>query len=244
MSVQSQEMRLELQAFMRSIGQLESGGRYHILGPQTKYGRPRGKYQILDSNWSAWAKEAGIPGADWRDPSAQERVAAYKFLQYYNNYGGRWDAVAVAWFAGPGRARKYLENASSVTHFQDVLGTSVGGYVERVMDGMGKNLGRNPYELGYLDFSVGDPAVPQNSGQVQTIEQAADRAMQAFSSIFKGEPRTMGALNVEQAQGFETAAISDVDRATLKPTEEPAPSPGASEGTDLSMEQKRLLKGG
>ena len=126
----------QIDSFMASIRTIESGGRYTVLGPQTRYGRPRGAYQILDSNWAAWAKEAGIAGADWRDPRAQDRVARYKMLQYYRAYGS-WDAVAVAWFAGPGRAKKWAAGDYSVGQMKDVLGTSVAGYVKKMRDNMG-----------------------------------------------------------------------------------------------------------
>lgn len=127
----------QIDQFMASIKQLESGGRYGVLGPHTKYGRPRGAYQILDGNWAPWAKEAGIGGADWRDPRAQDRVARHKMMQYYRAYGS-WDAVAVAWFAGPGRAKKWANgNTSAVANMKDVLGTSVAGYVEKMRKGMG-----------------------------------------------------------------------------------------------------------
>lgn len=240
----------ELQSFMRSIGKLESGGRYHILGPQTKYGRPRGKYQILDSNWDAWAREAGIPGADWRDPSAQERVAAHKFLQYYNDYGGRWDAVAVAWFAGPGRARKWLKNPSSVSGMADVLGTSVATYVQKIMKGMQQNLGRDPMELGFQNFAVNDPSLEATQeGQVLSVKDAADNAMDTLQSMFTtGAVENRADLNIGASDEVRNAAISDVDPATLEPSapEVPAPEPsvGADSGSDLTPEQKRLLKGG
>ena len=238
----------ELQAFMRSIGKLESGGRYHILGPQTKYGRPRGKYQILDSNWDAWAREAGIPNADWRDPSAQERVASYKFLQYYNQFGGRWDAVAVAWFAGPGRARKWVKNPNSVGGMADVLGTSVATYVQKAMNGMQSNLGRDPLELGFQNFAVNDPSLEVPQGQVVSVQDAADTAMDTLRGLFTtGRQEERSDLNIASPDEVREAAVSDVDPANLEtraPQPAPEPSPGSDQGSDLTPEQKRLLKGG
>ena len=128
-----------LEEFMYAIGKLESGGNYNAVGPNTgsTYGRARGKYQIMETIWPGWAKEAGIPGASWKDPEAQERVARYKMNQYFQRFG-RWDLVAVAWFAGPGRAaeaqRKGIE---SVGGLKDVIGTSVTKYVQTIMKTMG-----------------------------------------------------------------------------------------------------------
>lgn len=125
--------------FMQAIGTLESGNRYDAVGPNTgsTYGRARGKYQIMETIWPGWAREAGVPNADWRDPQAQEHVARYKMSQYFKRYG-RWDLVAVAWFAGPGRANQaQKQGIQSVGGLSDVIGTSVAQYVDKTMDLMG-----------------------------------------------------------------------------------------------------------
>lgn len=128
----------QLPAFMQSLGALESGNNYGAVGPRhPTMGRALGRWQIMESNWHAWSREAGIPGADWRDPKAQDRVATYKFSQYYRQFGS-WDLVAVAWFAGPGRAAKAAKQGiQSVGQLKDSLGTSVAGYVRKVMSNMG-----------------------------------------------------------------------------------------------------------
>ena len=128
----------QLGSFMEAIAQQESGGDYGAVGPYTgpRYGRARGKYQIMESIWPGWAKEAGMAGASWNDPAAQERVARYKMSQYYERYGS-WDLVAVAWFAGPGRANTAKrEGIGAIGNISDVLGTSVSKYVETMNEGM------------------------------------------------------------------------------------------------------------
>lgn len=130
---------MSLPAFLHAIGTIESGNDYDAIGPQTsKYGKARGRYQIMEKIWPGWAAEAGIPGANWRDPKAQDKVASYKMSQYFKKYG-RWDLVAVAWFAGPGRADKAArEGIGSVGGISDVLGTDVATYVQKAMKVMGK----------------------------------------------------------------------------------------------------------
>lgn len=129
---------MSLQKFMHAIGTLESGNDYYAIGPQTgKYGKARGRYQIMEKIWPGWAKEAGIPGANWRDPKAQDKVAAHKMSQYYDRYK-RWDLVAIAWFAGPGRANKAeQEGIGSVADIADVTGTDIAKYVDKAMGLMG-----------------------------------------------------------------------------------------------------------
>lgn len=123
---------LDLRTFMAAIRRLESGsyaGKYDALGVVTSSGdRARGAYQIMATNWDWWAQEAGIPGADWRDPQAQDWVAEFKFTQYFNRYKS-WDLVAIAWFGGPGAANKAEQDFGSVSGRQDALGTSIGQYV-------------------------------------------------------------------------------------------------------------------
>lgn len=93
-----------------SIGQFESGGRYNAVGPETKYGRAYGKYQVLASNVPAWTREAlgtsMSPREFLADKGAQDAVARYKMAQYMKQFGGDLNKVTIAWFAGPGNASK------------------------------------------------------------------------------------------------------------------------------------------
>ena len=127
--------------FMAAIRALESSDNYGAVGPtHPQYGRALGAYQIMEANWASWAKSAGIPGADWRDPAAQDKVARHQMLRYFNTYGS-WDLVAIAWFAGPGNAAKAKRyGLDAVGGLQDVLGTSVKKYVQM----MNSNFGEAP----------------------------------------------------------------------------------------------------
>lgn len=127
----------QLDRFMWAIGQQESGGNYDAVGPYTgsTYGRAQGKYQIMETIYPAWAREAGVDPNDM-SPAAQDRVASYKMRQYYQRYGS-WDLVAIAWFAGPGRADTAArEGIDAVGGISDVLGTDVRTYVDTMLGGM------------------------------------------------------------------------------------------------------------
>lgn len=130
----------ELDRFLAALRRLESGsfeGNYRAVGVDTGKGnRALGAYQIMRSNWDGWAKEAGIPGADWRDPRAQDRVARLKVLQYYRRFGS-WDLVAVAWFAGPGRAEAAMRKGLGVVGgLADANRTTVSHYVRLIRNYM------------------------------------------------------------------------------------------------------------
>lgn len=122
-------------AFADSIGQIESGGNYGILGPVTKSGdRAYGKYQVMGQNIPQWTKEVlGVsmtPQQFLSNPQAQDQVFAAKFGQYADKYGP--EGAAQAWFGGPGAVGK--------TDRADLLGTTVGHYGEEFM----KNLAAPP----------------------------------------------------------------------------------------------------
>lgn len=93
----------EIDQFMGAISSQESGGDYDAVGPTTRSGEnAQGRYQILPSNWPGWAVEAGLPADAEQTPMNQEIVARHKMLAYFAEYGS-WEAVAIAWFAGPDR---------------------------------------------------------------------------------------------------------------------------------------------
>lgn len=209
------EYREQLAHFKQAIANIESaGGNYGALGPVLKSGnRARGKYQIMSQYWDAWAKEAGVPGADWRDPAMQERVASYKFTQYFKQYR-RWDAVAVAWFAGPSRAQKFVEGNTSVMGISDVLGTSVSKYVQRVNGYLQqKGVDTEPVEV---------PQWMNPDGVMANAErQTALTVRDAARSVMRGFGAFVGAISPQAPSAPENAA-----EAVAQPQREaPAPEP-------------------
>ena len=151
----------QIDTFMASIRLLESGsydGNYGATGAYTgPLGRGLGAYQIMEGNWNSWSAEAGMPGANWRDPAAQDAVARFKMGQYYNQFG-TWDLAAVAWFAGPGAAvQASNEGLASVGDWDDVLGTTVSDYVQRVTDSMGGWDGTNRNGRSWWDDNSTQP---------------------------------------------------------------------------------------
>lgn len=127
-----------LERFMEAVRNVESSGDYQRLGPVDEdLGTARGAYQIMSANWATWAAQAGVAGADWRDPAAQDHVARFKMTEYYREFGS-WDLVAIAWFGGPGRARTaQKQGMAALTGVRDSLGTAVPDYVSKVREEMG-----------------------------------------------------------------------------------------------------------
>src|SRR6185503_5018035 len=114
-----------------AISGIESGGNYGALGPETKGDRAYGKYQVMGANVGPWSKEIlGLeltPEQFLANPQAQDAVFQGKFGQYVQKFGP--EGAAQAWFGGPG--------AVGQVNRKDALGTSLGSYGQRFMQGLG-----------------------------------------------------------------------------------------------------------
>lgn len=184
----------ELGAFMAAIRKQESSDNYGAIGPSTRYGRARGAYQILASNWDSWAAQAGLPGADWRDKDAQDRVATHQFTRLFQKYG-RWDAVAVAWFAGEGRADRFIADPGSVAGISDG-GSTIANYVRKAMDGMATYLGSAPLS------QAGLAQIPKKT---LTRKTGRDALLDVFSSLMTGKPPEAEVQGAQQVTTTEVA---------------------------------------
>ncbi len=82
-----------------------------------------GAYQITKGDWSKWSAAAGVPGADWRSPEAQDRVAAHAVTHMMNRYGNP-ELVALAWYAGSNIADEVARAGIPIEEspFQDSIG--------------------------------------------------------------------------------------------------------------------------
>ena len=127
--------------YIEALKKQESSGDYQVLHTPSVIedaytGKPvrvqgLGAYGILDINWKKWAKEAGLEGADWHDPVAQDTVARFKVQQYFNRFNS-WDAVSVAWFAGPNKAKDLVNNGTINFDLTDANGQSIKDYVDEM----------------------------------------------------------------------------------------------------------------
>ena len=127
--------------YIEALKMQESSGDYQVLHTPSVIedaytGKPvrvqgLGAYGILDINWKKWAKEAGLEGADWHDPVAQDTVAKFKVQQYFDRFNS-WDAVSVAWFAGPNKAKELVNNGTINFDLTDTNGQSIKDYVDEM----------------------------------------------------------------------------------------------------------------
>ena len=122
-------------SFMQAISKQESGGNYGAVNKDTG---ASGKYQIMPSNIGPWAREAlgkNVSVSQFRNsPQIQEAIAKNKLKEYYNKYGAQ--GAAIAWYAGPGAAEKFVRSGQSSNRSEGKYPT-VTGYAAQVLKKMG-----------------------------------------------------------------------------------------------------------
>jgi hypothetical protein len=111
-----------LDAFMRAMGQVESGGRYDAVN---RVSGAYGKYQIMPFNWPKWAKAILGNAKAPQTPANQEAVARHRFIHLYH-WLGSWPRVAYWWLTGSTKpvgqwtayARRYVDRVMALAGVQ------------------------------------------------------------------------------------------------------------------------------
>ncbi|MCC0013661.1 MAG: phage tail length tape measure family protein [Rhodobiaceae bacterium] len=87
-----------------AIRKIESGNNYGAVGMQTKYGKPLGAYQILESNLPQWSQQAlgrVVSASEFLgNRLTQDQVAYYQLTKLLQKYNGRFEDVASVWNSG------------------------------------------------------------------------------------------------------------------------------------------------
>ena len=136
-----------------------------------------GGYGILDINFPVWAKQAGLEDFsmsdnDWEDPKVQDAIARYKVQEYFNKYNS-WDAVSVAWFAGPGKADNLIEDGTINYEEADNNGVTIKEYVAEINNNLSKELMNIevPMEPINLPSTVVGPPTPPVIAKQKDMQQ-------------------------------------------------------------------------
>ena len=136
----------ELEAFRVAMALTEGGGKIDYTQVNTSTGAT-GAYQFLPKYWDWYSSNAGYAGADINDPTVQNAVARYWFNKNYNDFGS-WELAAIAHFAGRSIAAQAAANGiDSVKNLQDVTGTDIKTYVDKVMSYMAKQMPKENLKL-------------------------------------------------------------------------------------------------
>lgn len=129
----------EFERFMSAIQSKESGGSYSA---RNRSSGAMGKYQIMPGNIQGsggWDKEAlgrNVSVSQFMNsPEIQDAIARYKLKGYFNQYGAA--GAAVAWYAGPGNARKYVASGGRGYNRKQGAYPSVSSYAQDILKRMG-----------------------------------------------------------------------------------------------------------
>src|SRR5258707_3578572 len=118
-------MALTIQQVIDGIKQVESGGNYNVVNSIGAVGA----YQVMKANIPEWTKQALGYSMTWQqfrdDPSAQDKVAAYKIGNFYHRYGA--EGAASMWFSGQPNPNSTASDG----------GNTVRQYVDKVMGAAG-----------------------------------------------------------------------------------------------------------
>lgn len=131
----------QVDQFMDAIAGIESAGADDPTNVTNSRTGAHGIFQVMPQNWAPWAQEAGLGPNAPKTAENQRKVARHKMTQYHDQFGS-WDAAAVAWFAGPDRARRYKQGDKSVLNLSDG-NTKVSEYIDRVRKTMGGSGGQD-----------------------------------------------------------------------------------------------------
>lgn len=170
---------MALTDYANSISNIESGGRYDLVGPAANSAgnRAYGRYQVMDFNIGPWTREVlgreMTPEEFLANPSAQDAVFNSVFGGYVQQYGP--EGAARAWFGGPGAV------SASAGGRSDVLGTTVDEYARRFTGGLATGNGADLTAFGGTpSFHGGIPGLP--SAAAPASASSSPLSLTAFAS--------------------------------------------------------------
>lgn len=212
----------DLAARRQAIKDIESfGGDYSVVGVETNGDRPYGAYQVMGKNVGPWTQKylgrRMTPQEFLRDPAAQDAVFDAEFGSYWDKYGPA--GAAQAWFGGPGSVGK--------TGRKDKLGTSVGTYGQRFVQGLQKYGGQNVALMAsstdvspaehYRSRLFGGSESTEEPMQPGSGEQLQKALLQQGTAP---AARGGGGVQVAQAEASEAPPVQDEAEAYLAPVQE------------------------
>jgi hypothetical protein len=158
----------DLERFMSAVARVESGGNHKAVN---KTSGAYGRYQILPSNWRAWARRYLGNANAKPTPANQERVARAKMTSLYR-WLGSWRRVSYWWLTGSSKTTSWSRVATSyVTRVMGYFGgpdtpgetaTRPTRYSERsstiAFSGSWRSARHGGYAGGAVRYATGDGA--------------------------------------------------------------------------------------
>lgn len=227
-----------------SVAKTESGLNPNAIGPQTKYGRAVGLFQLLPGT----AKDLGV---DPSDPYENILGGLAYLKQNYDQFG-KWDLAVAAHHAGPGAIRK----AGGIPNTNDGLSTTA-DYVKKIMDDAGKfadDSGLAPINVkettnqapkrddlldNILDRNFFQSYVPSERGSAESKQSKDSGILGTLKAGLRGTGRAIGAaIDLHQLDNDELAGAVKSQQADLSQQDESL----AALKSDIQSRKERLGK--
>lgn len=199
-----------------AVGSVESSNRYDAVGPTSaKYGRPLGKYQVMESNLPSWSKEAigreVSPEEYLKTPEIQDKVFDVQFGKSLSRTGNANDAISI-WHSGVPLAQAQGR--------KDSLGTRTPDYVSRVNKALGSGAATVPVVGRQAALDVDDEdAVDENGNRVRPGIYAASGGLVEDDEQAITGPASSGMSNEEstsrQGGGSPAAPTREVRQSDI-----------------------------
>lgn len=127
-----------MEPMMAAVRAVETNGTNNYLQERAGVGGDTavGAYGIQRSHWPGLAAGAGLSGADWRHPHAQDYVAGYWLDRLVNTYGNM-ELAAAAWIGGTNSADTLVRRG--FRSVADITNRVIRAYVQAVRDNLGEN---------------------------------------------------------------------------------------------------------
>jgi hypothetical protein len=172
---------VDIDALMAAFREQESGGDYKAIGREVEgMGSAEGAYQFMPSSWDSWSstynESQGRTGAMEMTADNQDAVARMQMSKYLKQFNNDIGAVAVAWYAGPGKVDQlYLKNKDSDRSTSHPEEPTIMEYAKSIMGKYSKLKGTVPEKptvpMANLSLSQRTQGVPAASASKSLIER-------------------------------------------------------------------------
>jgi len=183
-------------------------------------------YAISEDMWDMWAAAAGLPGADYRDKTAANRVAAWAARALYDEFQN-WGLVAIGWRYGAATARQVSKAfgtnlTSSVVN--SIMGRGGAAFVNNVLDQMYANV---PFPGEGQEFADYGP-IMLPSGGAGSMEVLFENEKRPLPEEERGDPAQLALMGVLGAMADRVAGGRRLEIENIETAMVPAEDPGAA----------------
>ena len=199
------------------------------------FGHPLGHYGVMSYNLKSWLDQAGMPAMSeaqfLNDPSAQDKLAVFKFNQYQKEFGSGTAAV-IAWFGGEGAAKQY--QAEGPAYLAKLHDTNMNGYTYLQNFNRGLASTASLKDVRAIGAKVAEEHVPGNAVFADTVDKRLE-------SLWGDNERQMKDDEFNNSQTIDNALMEGGQNGKLPTTvDELTADPSVKAAWDAMLPSDRL----